>query len=131
MPAFPIQRDEATAAFLDGTKRGEFLLVRDIVTGAFLPPQFDDSADPERYVRVAAAGTGTVVSWSVVHQRGADGSVARLPVGIVELDEGVWWWTSFPAADPDADLAGSRVQVAFETLGDGDAAEAIPYFRLV
>jgi uncharacterized protein len=131
MPAFPIQRDEATATFLDGTKRGEFLLVRDTVTGAFLPPQFDDSADPERYVRVAAAGTGTVVSWSVVHQRRSDGSVARLPVGIVELDEGVWWWTSVPAADPDADLAGTRVQVAFETLGDGDAAEAIPYFRPV
>jgi uncharacterized protein len=131
MPAFPIQRDDATAAFLDGTKRGEFLLVRDTVTGAMLPPQFDESADPRRYVRVPAAGTGTIVSWAVVHQHGVDGSVTRLPVGIVELDEGPWWWTSFPAADPDADLAAARVQVAFETLGDGDAAEAIPYFRLM
>ena len=130
MPAFAIQRDDATAAFLDGTKRGEFLLVQDVATGAFLSPQADTSADPDRYVRVRAAGTGTIVSWAVVHQRGADGSVSRLPVGIVQLDEGPWWWTSFPAANPDADLFGARVHVAFETLGEGDAAEAIPYFRL-
>lgn len=130
MPALPVQRDDATAAFLDGTKRGEFLLVRDTVTGAVLPPQFDESADPERYVRVPAAGTGTVVSWSVVHHRSADGSVTRLPVGIVELDEGPWWWTSFPDADPGASLGGARVQVAYQTLGDGADAEAIPYFRL-
>jgi uncharacterized protein len=130
VPAFAITRDDATAAFLDGTRRGEFLLVRDTRTGQILPPQFDISADPDRYTRVPAAGTGTIVSWAVVHQRGADGSVTRLPVGIVELDEGPWWWTSLPAADPDADLFGARVQVAYETLGEGDSAEAIPYFRL-
>lgn len=84
MPAFAIQRDAATAEFLDGTKRGEFLIVKDTRTGEMLSPQFDVSADPQRYVRVPAAGTGTVVSWSVVHQRGG----GRLPVGIVELDEG-------------------------------------------
>jgi uncharacterized protein len=130
MPAFAIQRDDATAAFLDGTRRGEFLLIHDTRTDEILPPQFDTSADPGRYARVPAAGTGTIVSWAVVHQRDPDGTVTRLPVGIVELDEGPWWWTSFPAADPDADLFGARVQVAYETLGEGDSAEAIPYFRL-
>jgi hypothetical protein len=30
-------------------------------------------------------------------------------------------------ADPDEDLLGRRVQVAFETVGDG---EAIPYFTV-
>ena len=128
MPAFPIQRDDATAAFLDGTKRGEFLLVRDTVTGTMLTPQFDESADPERYVRMPAAGTGTVVSWSVVHQRGADGSITRLPVGIVELDEGPWWWTAITGADPGVDLLGRRVRVAFEKVGDG---ETIPYFTVI
>lgn len=126
MPAFAIQRDAATAEFLDGTKRGEFLIVKDTWTGEMLAPQFDVSVDPQRYVRVPAAGTGTVVSWSVVHQRGG----GRLPVGIVELDEGPWWWTSFPDADVDADLFGVRVTVAYEVLGDGDTAEAIPYFRV-
>ncbi len=37
----------------------------------------------------------------------------------------------FPEADPDADLYGARVTVAFDLLGDGEAAEAIPYFRVV
>ena len=130
MPIFPIERDAASAEFLDGARRGEFLLVRDTQTGEILPPQFDVSVEPERYTQVPAAGTGTVVSWSVVHQRGFDGAVHRLPVGIVELDEGPWWWTSFPGADPDADLYGVRVKVAFELLGDGESAEAIPYFAV-
>jgi hypothetical protein len=127
MPAFAIQRDPETAAFLDGTKRGEFLLVKDTHTGELLSPQFDTSIEPDRYVRVRAAGTGTIISWSVVHQRPA----GRLPVGIVELDEGPWWWTSFPEADPDADLFGVRVTAAYKLLGEGDSAEAIPYFRVV
>ncbi|MCV7282137.1 OB-fold domain-containing protein [Mycolicibacterium flavescens] len=127
MPLFPVQRDRLSAEFFDGAKRGEFLLVRDNETGEVLEPQFDVSVAPQRYTRFAAAGTGTVVSWSVLHQRAGD-AVHRLPVGIVELDEGPWWWTSFPDADPDADLFGARVRVAFQTLGEGDAAEAIPYF---
>ncbi len=127
MPRFAIQRDDATAEFFDGTARGQFLLVKDTQTGEVLAPQFDATIDPERYVRTAAAGTGTVVSWAVVHQREADGSTSRLPVAIVELDEGPWWWTSVSGADPDADLLGQRVQVAFEKVGDG---EAIPYFTL-
>ncbi|MGE0216256.1 Zn-ribbon domain-containing OB-fold protein [Mycolicibacterium sp.] len=131
MPLFPVQRDERSAEFLDGTKRGEFLLVRDTETGELLSPQFDVSIDPDRYTHVAAAGTGTVISWAVVHQKGFDGAVHRLPVGIVELDEGPWWWTSFPGADPDADLFGKRVQVAFQLLGEGETAEAIPFFDVV
>jgi uncharacterized protein len=33
MPIFPIQRDAESEEFLAGTKRGEFLLVRDSKTG--------------------------------------------------------------------------------------------------
>jgi len=125
MPSFPVRRDAETADFFDGTARGEFLLVRDTQTGALLAPQFDTSADPGRYVRVPAAGTGTVVSWAVVHERTADGADGRRPVAIVELDEGPWWWTSIAGVDPGEDLLGRRVRVAFEQVGDG---EAIPYF---
>jgi len=125
MPRFEVQRDAATAQFFDGTARGEFLLVKDIRTGDFLAPQFDTSVDPERYVRVPASGGGTIVSWAVVHEREADGSAGRLPVAIVELDEGPWWWTSVAGVNPDDDLLGRRVRVAFEKVGDG---ETIPYF---
>lgn len=67
MPVFPIERDSASAEFLDGTKRGEFLLVRDTETGEILSPQFDVSVQPDRYTRVirliwaeSAAGAGGV-----------------------------------------------------------------------
>jgi uncharacterized OB-fold protein len=128
MPSFAVQRDQATAEFFDGTARGEFLLVKDTTTGEMLAPQFDPAADPQRYVRVPAAGTGTVVSWVVVHERAADGSAVRRPVGIVELDEGPWCWTSISGASPDEDLFGRRVQVAFEKVDDG---ETIPYFTVI
>jgi uncharacterized protein len=127
MPRFAVQRDAATAEFFDGTSRGEFLLVKDTRTGEVLEPQFDTTADPGRYVRMPAAGTGTIVSWAVVHQREADGSDSRSPVGIVELDEGPWWWTSIAGADPAENLLGRRVRVAFEKVGDG---ETIPYFTV-
>jgi hypothetical protein len=123
----PVRRDAATAAFLDGTAREQFLLVRDTQTGALLAPQFDATADPQRYEHVPAAGTGVVVSWSVVHQRQADGTTGRHPVGIVELDEGPWWWTALDGVDPDDNLLGRRVQVAFTAAGD----ETIPYFTAI
>jgi uncharacterized OB-fold protein len=124
MATIPVRRDAATADFFDGTTRGEFLLVRDTRTGEVFEPQFDTSADPERYERVPAAGTGTVVSWAVVHQRESDGSTSRRPVGVVELDEGPWWWTSIEGVDPDDDLMGHRVEVAFRLAGE----ETVPYF---
>ena len=127
MIGFPVRRDESTTEFFDGAARGEFLLVRDSRTGELLAPQFDRSVDPQRYELVPAAGTGSVVSWAVVHQRGADGATGRVPVGIVELDEGPWWWTSIEGVDPDEDLMGRRVTVAFDTSGD----EAIPYFTAI
>lgn len=127
MLGIPVRRDAATAAFLDGTAREQFLLVRDTQTGALLAPQFDATIDPGRYQHVPAAGTGTVVSWSVVHRRQADGTTSRHPVGIVELDEGPWWWTALDGVDPDADLLGLRVRVAFAEAGD----ETVPYFTAI
>jgi len=131
MPAFPVHRDAATAAFLDGATARRFLIVRDESTGAYLAPQFDVSIDPERYALVPAAGTGEIVSWSVVHQRSPDGPV-RTVVGIVQLDEGPWWWTEISGADPGSDLIGTRVQVAFARPGGqtDPEAETIPYFTV-
>lgn len=128
MPKFAVKPDVATAVFLEGAGRGEFLIVEDAVTGARHEPQFDVSADPGRYRYVPAAGTGTVVSWAIVHERTADGGVERRPVGIVALDEGPWWWTELVGADPDADLSGLRVEVAFQSFEDGTA---LPFFRPV
>ncbi len=130
MPLFPVRRDAETAEFFDGTARGELLLVREKATGRMLDPKFDVGDEPEAYERVPAAGTGAVMSWSVVHGRGPDGATTRTVVGIVELDEGPWWWTEIAGADPDADLMGARVRATFVPTGPAERDEAIPVFEL-
>jgi uncharacterized protein len=125
MPKFPVKPDASSEAFFDGASRGEFLIVKDTHSGDFLEPQFDISIDTARYRQVPASGRGRVVSWAVVHERTADGDVRR-PVGVVELDEGPWWWTELVDAKPDADLMGLRVRVDFQTFDDGSS---VPYFR--
>jgi len=127
MPTFGVRRDPASADFFDGTARGELLLVRARATGQVLDPKTDTGGDPDAYERFPAAGHGTVVSWSVVHGRGPNGEPNRTVVGIVELDEGPWWWTELQA-DPDADLMGAAVQVEFVKSGTGERDETVPIF---
>ena len=67
-----------------------------------------------------AAGTGTVVTWSVVHTKG----LPNVTVGIVELDEGPWVQLQL-VGDLPADLHDLRVRVAFEHPEGG---EAVPVF---
>lgn len=128
MALMPVRRDAASAFFFDGTARGEFLLVRDTHTGNLLDPRADTAFDRDRFEYVAASGRGTVVSWSVPHTRRADGTTAQSIVGIVELDEGPWWWTELRGFTPDESLEAARVVVRFERSGDGEGDEAIPFF---
>jgi len=128
MPLFPVRRDAASAAFFDGTRAGDFLVVRDTTTGEILSPRADASLDPDRYERVRASGFGQVVSWSVVHGRDADGPT-RTVVGIVQLDEGPWWWAEL-SADPDAALLGARVRVEYMPSGPGERDEVVPVFAV-
>lgn len=123
-----VQRDAESAAFFDGTERGEFLIVLDTESGQYLDPTADCSASPERYQRVPARGTGHVVSWAVTHNRGADGAVHRRAVGIVQLDEGPWWWTELKNVDLDGDLSHLPVTVRFERLGNDGTGEVLPVF---
>jgi len=68
------------------------------------------------------------VSWSVPHTRLPSGETLRTIVGIVQLDEGPWWWTELRGFHPDDDLSGARVQVDFERSGEGESDEVIPLF---
>jgi uncharacterized OB-fold protein len=129
MPLFPVRRDADSAVFFEGTSKDQFLLIRDKTTGEYLDPTADTSVDPDGFELVPAAGTGTVVSWSVVHGRGATGPV-RTVVGIVQFDEGPWWWGEFADVDPDRDFTAAPVTLAFVDSGDGERDERVPQFRL-
>ena len=120
----PVRRDEATAAFFDGTARGELLLFR-CPAGHFSPPyaQQCDTCASVDLLSVAAAGGATVVSRSVAHRRGGDRDV----LVVAELDEGPWWWSKVIGAEPEQVAAGARLTVAFERADE--ESEAVPVFR--
>ncbi|GAA1017602.1 hypothetical protein Aple_023790 [Acrocarpospora pleiomorpha] len=122
MPVGIVRRDAATAEFFDGTARGDLLIRRCDRCGGWAAPQTrtcPHCASPE-LSWTPAAGTGTVVTWSVVHTKG----LPPVTVGIVELDEGPWMQVQLTGDLPE-DLSDLRVRVAFERPEGG---EAVPVF---
>jgi uncharacterized OB-fold protein len=131
MAICPVARDSATADFFDGARHGAFLLRRHRSTGEYLDPSTVPALDDEPDLEYApASGGARVVSWSTLPSRNDDSSEpVRTVVGIVELDEGLWWWTQLVEVDPDANLADLRVQVDFIWSGPDPQHEVVPVFR--
>ena len=50
-----------------------------------------------------------------------------LGFGVVQLDEGIWWWSQLLDADVAALTAGTRVTIEFRRAGP--SGEAIPVFK--
>jgi uncharacterized OB-fold protein len=52
-------------------------------------------------------------------------------VGIVQLDEGPWWWAQLVGVDPDELRAGQRLRVEFQRPDSENNAghEAVAVFR--
>ncbi|MBE9374606.1 OB-fold domain-containing protein [Saccharopolyspora sp. HNM0983] len=127
MPVHPLQRDAESAPFFDAAAEGRLLIRRDRTTGALISPTEqtgpDGSADLEW---VPAAGSGTITSWAVVHDKpDADGRTNPLVVAIVELAEGPWLRAQIVRTAPDEVRTGMAVTVEFEQPAGG---EAIPVF---
>jgi hypothetical protein len=131
MAISPVARDSATADFFDGTRRGVLLLRRRRSTGEYLDPSTVPARADEPDLEYAPAGGGArVVSWSTLRGKNAGtGETVRTVVGIVELDEGPWWWSQLVDVDPDGDLADLRVQVDFMASGPDPHDEVVPVFR--
>jgi uncharacterized OB-fold protein len=129
----PVQRDDATAEFFDGTAAGRFLLRRCPAGHVSEPAATQCTACPATDLEwVEAGGGATLVSWAVSWSRPSDGCEWRRTVLVIgELDEGPWWWTQL-AADPVPDAAelapGRRLRIEFQRA---DAEhEAVPVFVL-
>jgi uncharacterized protein len=130
MTVGPVRRDDATAAFFDGTTRRE-LLIKRCQAGHHSEPSAESctTCGSIEFAWVPAAGGARVASWAVVHARGTvDRSADRTVLVIAELDEGPWLWSQIVDADPDAPAEGQRLQVDFARADDGH--EAIPVFRM-
>ncbi|MDQ0674700.1 putative OB-fold protein [Pseudarthrobacter siccitolerans] len=126
MALFPIITDADTKPFLDAAERGEFLLVRSKSTGEYFEPRTDPTLDDDLEY-AAAAGTGTVISWTIAHGKDRDGNPTRTGLGIVELTEGPWWWTRIDGIGSDSPT-GKPVHVEFEKSGPGEIHATVPYF---
>jgi hypothetical protein len=125
-----VRRDVATADFLDGTALGEFRLRQSLATDEILAPQcVIDSAGGVEFESVVAAGTGKVVSWSVIYGKPRDGvQTPGSVIAIVQFDEGPWWWCELLDADPDQMRADLRVEVAYVRVEGSD--ETVPVFQV-
>lgn len=127
MPVGLIHRDALSAPFFDGTARGELLLPCCARCAHRMEPVATHCSHcGSRELEWApATGTGTIVTWTVVHTR-ANGSTLRTAVAIVELVEGPWLEAQIVAVDPDDITSGMPVRVGFERA---DGGEALPVFR--
>lgn len=126
----PVARDAATAAFFDGTARGVFLLRRSAESGEVLPPSaVQDSVGNTELEWVEASGRGRVVAWAFVPRRAVGSDIQLdLTIGLVELDEGPWWWTQLIDVGRDDVAEGLRVRAVFAKSGPAEVDEYVPVF---
>jgi uncharacterized OB-fold protein len=130
MTVGPVDRDEATAGFFDGTAAGQFLLRR-CPHQHWSEPAVSQctSCGSTDLHWAAAAGGATLVSWAVTWARsGPETEPGRTVLVVAELDEGPWWWSQLTGADPARLTVGDRLTIAFRSA---DAEhEAVPVFEL-
>jgi uncharacterized protein len=122
---FPdVARDDESAPFFEGAARGELMVKRCDACGHHVRPValVCTACRSDALEWAPAAGTGTVVSWAVVH--GRDGHTVG---AVVELDEGPWFDARLVDADPEALEVGTPVEARFVQAGD----EWVPVFAPV
>jgi hypothetical protein len=129
VPLGAFTRDDDTAEFLDAAARGEFL-VRRCDHGHISEPATESCTTcPSRALHwIAASGRARLVSWAVTYSPGADGAQRPHVLAVGELEEGPWWWSCIPGADPEALSVNDALVVGFETPADTE--ESLPVFRL-
>ena len=127
---FRIERDDASAPFFDAARDGRLLIRRCPACGRLFAPQQHECPDGSALEWAPAAGTATLVTWSVDHGAGISPQLTSAAgegevIAIVELTEGPWLHTAVPGVDPAALSAGMPMRVEFLPLGGG---EPVPTF---
>lgn len=124
--------DELSRPFFDGTLRGELVLQHCTACGQWMwPVRFRCTnclgADVEWK---AVAGTGTIYTFTIIHQVFHPGFASSVPynVTVVDLDEGVRFITNVIDVANDELRIGSRVGLVFERVSEH---LALPKCRLL
>lgn len=83
------------------------------------------------YAWVETRGTGTVFSFTVMHQVYHPGFTDRIPyiVAVIELNEGPRLLSNLVGIAPDTATCGMAVQVTFERRGDFNLPQFEPVRR--
>jgi uncharacterized OB-fold protein len=124
--------DADTAPYWAGVSAGELRLQRCDACGlaVFYPRAVCPHCGGASLSWFAAAGTGTVYSYTVVHRAfGEFAGQAPFTVALVDLDEGVRMMTRIVGpspAQPGGALIGRRVRMEIARISDAD----LPCFRL-
>lgn len=116
-----IVRDEASAEFYDGTANNELLLRHCVGCDRLSAPQLTQCPFCGGTVLrwSPAAGTATLISWSVPRDR--QGTAIAI-AGLIELAEGPWLRARIVNASIDELAAGLPLTVCFERSGDDGSA---------
>jgi uncharacterized OB-fold protein len=120
-----MQRDSKSAEFFDAAARNELMIKQCEDCEEALPPEAAvcTTCGTTSLTWIAAVGTGTLVTWTVVHRAPNAGyaDLVPYPVGVVELTEGPWLY-----ARVDGELAvGRPLRVEFVHPTE---AESYPMF---
>ena len=116
-----MQRDSKSAEFFDAAARNELVIKRCHDCGQALPPEeaVCTTCSHTELAWAPAAGTGTLVTWTVVHRapNAAYADVVPYTVGVVELTEGPWLYARIDA-EPSV---GKRLRADFVHAEGGES----------
>ncbi len=127
----PIPRPDAfSQPFYDGTRRRELMLQRCGECGRWMWPFRTRCIEcfGDQLTWAAARGTGTLYSWTLVHQIFHPGFAPEIPYNVaqVDLDEGVRVITNIVGVPNDELRVGLPLVVTFERISN---ELALPKFR--
>ncbi len=124
--------DEDSAPYWEAARRHEFVLPRCTACGAWrFPPQaLCPHCLSDQFTWEQASGKGTIYTFSVVSLALIPDWADDLPypVALIELDEGIKFFSSIVGAAPDSLRIGQPVAVVFEAFTE---AITLPKFRPV
>ena len=123
--SFSVSRDEASAAFFDGTGGGVLMIRNCSVCHLYLAPHITTCQQGHELQWVRSKGIGSLVSWAIDHgpaidPRLADPQSGHSVFGIVQLEEGPWMQVPLLEANEASLRTGARWRVAFVRLGEGE-----------